>query len=268
MSNTDLVHDLTKLLRIREIFGHYYGTEDLCVFLYALIKQERPRLVVELGTGLGVTMLWMAQAIRENGEGHVYTLDNASQGESCLKIINSHIATGGDVHGADSFNDYSSYINSIIAECDLTDFITPVAATFTPDSLNLLKADLPIFTNKTIDLLFSDFRDHPKTIMGVLIYFLPLMSDYSSIFIDGVSTNPVSFLMLERTVAQLNQGKIPDDFLRAEPDNRRRALIELVARRQFRLMHLVEKKARRQNSTAWLRIEPVDWRPYPDAFMR
>lgn len=268
MSDADPTRDLTKVLRIREIFGHYYGTEDLCVFFYSVIKQERPRLVVELGTGLGVTTLWMGQAIRENGQGHVYTLDNSSHGESCLKIINSHVATEADADSTISFDSYSSYIKSIIAECDLADFITPIAATFTPDSLRLMESGLAIFDNKQIDLLFADFRDHPKTIMGILVYFLPLMSDYSSIFIDGASTNSVSFLMLERVVAQLNQGKVPDDFLRAEPDDRRKALIELVTRRQFRLMHLVEKKPRRQNSTAWLRIEPVDWRPYPEAFMR
>jgi hypothetical protein len=34
---------------------------------------------------------------------------------------------------------------------------------------------------------------------------------------------------------------------------------------RYTLMHMVERKARVQNSTAWLKIEPVDLRPYPAA---
>ncbi|MEJ1967854.1 MAG: hypothetical protein WDN03_04330 [Rhizomicrobium sp.] len=41
------------------------------------------------------------------------------------------------------------------------------------------------------------------------------------------------------------------------------ALRDIVPARRFRLMHLIERRARRQNSTAWLRVEPVDWQPHP-----
>ena len=43
------------------------------------------------------------------------------------------------------------------------------------------------------------------------------------------------------------------------------ALREQVRNSRYTLMHMVERKARVQISTAWLKIEPVDLRPYPTA---
>lgn len=42
---------LEKLSSLRESMGWVYGSEDLCVLLYSLVKRTRPRIVVELGTG-------------------------------------------------------------------------------------------------------------------------------------------------------------------------------------------------------------------------
>jgi hypothetical protein len=84
------------------------------------------------------------------------------------------------------------------------------------------------------------------------------MAGVSSIFFDSASTFMPSFYALERLVGQLNANKIPAAFL-AESDERK--MLELstrIARCDFKLMHLVEKEERAQNSTAWLRIEPCD----------
>jgi len=69
---------LEKLSSLRESMGWVYGSEDLCVLLYSLVKRMRPRIVVELGTGFGVTAAWMAGALRENGSGVIHTYDNGS----------------------------------------------------------------------------------------------------------------------------------------------------------------------------------------------
>ncbi|MGH8464550.1 MAG: hypothetical protein ACRER5_10420, partial [Pseudomonas sp.] len=69
---------LEKLSSLRESMGWVYGSEDLCVLLYSLVKRMRPRTVVELGTGFGVTAAWMAGALRENGGGVIHTYDNGS----------------------------------------------------------------------------------------------------------------------------------------------------------------------------------------------
>src|SRR6266436_5037040 len=59
-------------------FGTFYGTEDFCIFLYGLAKMQRPKVILELGTGFGVTTFWLARAVVENGEGHIWTVDNGS----------------------------------------------------------------------------------------------------------------------------------------------------------------------------------------------
>ena len=44
--------------------------------------------------------------------------------------------------------------------------------------------------------------------------------------------------------------------------------MDLVAIRRFTLMHLVERRARKQNSTAWIKVEPVDYVPHPMTLMK
>ena len=51
-----------------------YGTENFNYFIYSLIKMDKPKTVVELGSGLGTTTLMMAQAIKENKIGILHTI--------------------------------------------------------------------------------------------------------------------------------------------------------------------------------------------------
>lgn len=59
-----------------DVAGAVYGSEDQAQLFYALIKMQKPEVVLELGTALGVTSFWMAQAVKENGTGRVFTVDN------------------------------------------------------------------------------------------------------------------------------------------------------------------------------------------------
>ena len=70
---------LIQLLELRNRIGFIYGSEDISMLFYSLIRREQPLNVVELGTGLGVSALWMAQAVKEVGKGHVWTIDDGSQ---------------------------------------------------------------------------------------------------------------------------------------------------------------------------------------------
>lgn len=45
------------------------------LLLYSLIRSIKPKVVVETGTHRGKTTLYLAQALEDNGEGHVYTYD-------------------------------------------------------------------------------------------------------------------------------------------------------------------------------------------------
>lgn len=48
---------------------------ELRQYVYDHIKKYKPKVVVEVGTHKGVTSLWMSEALRENGEGMLYTVD-------------------------------------------------------------------------------------------------------------------------------------------------------------------------------------------------
>lgn len=48
------------------------------VILYGLIRSMKPEIVVEVGTYRGFSGSWMAQALKENGTGHLYCIDNFS----------------------------------------------------------------------------------------------------------------------------------------------------------------------------------------------
>jgi predicted O-methyltransferase YrrM len=43
--------------------------------LYSLIRAARPATVVEFGTSFGISTLYLAAAIRDNGTGHVFTTE-------------------------------------------------------------------------------------------------------------------------------------------------------------------------------------------------
>ncbi len=45
-------------------------------FLYALVRWLRPVSVVEIGTHIGATAVWLARALQENGVGHLVCIDN------------------------------------------------------------------------------------------------------------------------------------------------------------------------------------------------
>jgi predicted O-methyltransferase YrrM len=232
-----------------ERIGPVYGTEDWSVFLYALVKMQAPQTAVELGTGLGATALWVAQAMKEVGAGKLWTIDSGQDWAGILE------------HSPDLFTprqrtlDFAGYMADMIAQFGLQQHLEFIGRTMPP---------YPVLGQK-LDLLFSDFRHGPNDILEILGHFLPRMADSSSVFIDSASTSFPSYAMLELLVGQLNAGKLPAMLLRTTPVDQHEALWQQVRSSRYTLMHMVERKARVQNSTAWLKIEPVDLRPYPAA---
>lgn len=257
--------DLPRLLRLRDVLGPPYGSEDICMLLYTLVKREKPERVVELGTGLGVSTMWMAKALKENGGGVVLTYDDEREGEKALEVIGGvgqHLPA--EVRPAPGVG-LSDYLQALFRYAGVDDYIDYRHATLALGTDQLLPPGANV--GGQIDLLYSDFSHGPEEVMDVLAYFLPLMSECSSIFIDSASTHLPSYLVLERVIAQLNAGKVPRRFLEVESKERRWSLFQCVTQRTFRLMHLIERRERSQNSTAWIRIEPADWLPHPNAFM-
>ena len=124
------------------------------------------------------------------------------------------------------------------------------------------------FLAAPIDFLFLDIARTPDDILDTLAFFLPHMAESSSIFIDSASTSVVGYLFLEQLIDQLRHGKVPRRFVAGQPPERQRAVTDLIAQRRFTLMHLIERLQRPQNSTAWIRIEPNDYRPHPQTLMK
>jgi hypothetical protein len=258
----DKQDSMISLLEIRSALGPLYGTEDLCVLLYSLVRMERPQNMVEIGTGTGICAAWMAQAVKENGQGHVHTLDNgADEKIICQKVrkVKNQLPSG--LRLINGFT-YEDYLAALFLATGVRKHVSFYNASVSLDQSEMLSEIHPFMRTK-IDLLLCDFAHGPEAIMDLLSYFLPMMSDCSSIFIDSASTHLPSFLLLERLVSQLNNGKMPHHFLTIGSSQKRWQLFEIVTQRSFRLMHLIERKDRVQNSTAWIKIEPTDWVPHP-----
>lgn len=240
---------LGELKRFTDRIGPLFGTEDFCLFLYSLVKMHRPATILEIGTGCGAAALWLAQAVQENGAGHVWTIDDGSewslllQAPACPLLPEERKAT------------HAEFFKHALDRFGLASQVT------------FLQRKVPPFPkiDGKIDLLFSDFLHGPNMILSLLGYFLPRMARASSVLIDSASTAFPSYALLEILVAQFNDGKVPQTLLEMTHEDDRTTVADFVRSSRFTLVHLTEAKNRRQNSTAWIKIEPVDLRPHPAA---
>jgi hypothetical protein len=266
--------DTTALLALIEIsnrLGFIYGSEDISMLLYTMVRREQPLNVVELGTGLGVSALWMAQALKENGQGRITTFDDGSHWQDAQEVRRATrlLAKAAPFADLDAENiDYPGFIDRLTERMGLQDHLT-----FIPEHIDLAKeADIAArryeFMERPVDLVFADIQRGPDDMLDVFSFFLPRTAESASIFIDSASTSLTGFLFLEKLVGQLNNGKVPRHFMANKSPQERRRVLDLIALRRFTLVHLVEKKPRDQNSTAWIKIEPVDYVPHPMTLMK
>jgi hypothetical protein len=247
------------LLAIRDQLGPVYGSEDLCMLLYNMVRREQPQVVVELGTGLGVTTAWIASALKEIGAGCIYTFDNGSHFEDAsVKTFLSQLT--GNLHDLARLSETGSYeacMAWIFHRVDVTDRIKLVKS-----DIDFSAQAVETFTQgQKIDLLFSDFNHAPKTIIPLLGGYLAHMNTTSSMYIDSASTYLPSYWMLEKLVQMLNAKRIPATLRHGLSNEQSAALHNLVDQCSFQLVHLAEKAPRSQNSTAWIRISPDDLFP-------
>jgi hypothetical protein len=252
-----------KLLLLTDIAGPVFGTEQFCLFLYSLARMHEPRIIVELGTGLGVSAFWMALAAKLNGHGHVWTVDDLEyfeQNTTLLKKICSELDRMG--FGSVNCGTPKEYLEGVAKLLQIDNQLT-----FINTRIDLNEArhfEQYPFGDQPIDLLFSDFKHGPAAVLAILGHFLPRMSPSSSIFIDSAATYWPSFLLLENLVTQLNHGKVA----KLLQDRTSVDLSHLVRNLRIVLVHLTEAKTRNQNSAVWLKIEPIDVVPQPRAYMR
>jgi cephalosporin hydroxylase len=267
-----------RLLAWNSLTGEFYGSEDQSIFLYALAKMQRPRNILELGTGLGHTALWLAQAAQENGAGHVWTVDNGARWPETLTYVAQRRTVKAepsdlDALVADAFDipptdtDHVTRLSRLAAGLGLADHVTFLDGTLSLADTNAVTAQSEPFLaealERPIDVLYADFDHYPHAILTVLTKYLPLLSESASIFIDSAASYTPAYLALEHTVDQLNHGKLPAIFCAGTTRTQREQLAEIVATRQFTHVALPETKDRNQNGLAWLRVEPANIVPYP-----
>ena len=238
--------------------GELYGTENFCHFLYSLVKMDRPSIVIELGCGGAATTLTVSQALKENGHGHVWTVDNGAD----WSIDTIRRACQLPFGTFDDDEPYGAFIRRVLETLRLSDVATLVemnldgSTWFAPDA-------------GRIDMLYSDaIGCSVEGCVSIFKYYLPRVSSFSSIFIDRAGTINHVFLFLQYVVDQFNIGKIPWDLLDGVDDNGRSAIERLVRTCEFQLINLTDTKHGKknwvQNSRAWIKIQPVDYRPHND----
>jgi predicted O-methyltransferase YrrM len=238
---------MDELKQFTDRAGLIYGTEDWCLWLYALVKMQRPKTILELGTGALVSTLWLGRAAKENGVGHVWTVDDGRDWPLVFE------RQSGAFPQETITPDFADFFRRIVGKFGFEQQITHLACSMPP---------FPELEDP-IDLLFSDFRHRPEDLVEILAFYLPRLNDAGSVFLDSASTHYPSYALLEAITLQLNAGKIPDLLWQRIEPARREPSLEWVRRRSFQLVHLVESKQRAQNSTAWLRYWPADVRPWP-----
>lgn len=259
MQAWNIKQNMDYLLALREQLGPVYGSEDLCMLLYSMVRREQPLLVVELGTGFGATTAWIASALKEIGDGCIYTFDNGShfQDASVRSFLTQLTGKLADLAQLSKTGSYEACMAWIFEHAEVNDRVKFVKA----DIDFHARAVEPVAQGQKIDLLFSDFNHAPNTIFQLLGAYLPYMNATSSIYIDSASTLLPTYWMLENLVRMLNAKRIPAVLRHGLDNDQLTALDELVDKSSFQLVHLVEKTARSQNSTAWIRISTDDLLP-------
>ena len=229
--------------KLTDSIGQIYGTEDFAVYLYSIVKMYKPSTVVEYGTGLGSTALWIALALEENKLGILHTIDDGSEWDDLKQA-------------KDRFKPYfkERYEDYILNLVNVFDFSKEIR--FYNQKIDYSSFD-------SIDILFSDFQHSPLAVLRCIANNLHKMSENSFIFIDSASTYFPSFQLLNNLVSNLNQNSIPKTLLEIIDPSNLLKFQQKVFSSKFELTHIIENKDRNQNSTAQIKILPNDLMPQP-----
>lgn len=237
------------LKKFTDRIGSFYGTEDFALYLYSLVKMSKPKTVLELGTGLGTTSLWLALGLKENDLGVLHTIDDGSEWENIGKIK--------DLLG-DYYNEnYKDYFLNLLGKFKLSEQVS---------FYNQKITKIDYLDN--IDILFCDYSHGPYSVIKLIADYLHRMSENSFIFIDSASTYYSSFHTLESIIYYLNQGKIPKTLREMIEVSELDSFKEKINLSSLELTHIVENKERNQNSTTQIKISPLDIMPQPRKFIR
>ena len=148
----------------------------------------KPTTVVELGTGVGTTCFLAAQACKENNKGKVITVDN-----------------GGDIR--DSNFDINTDFPLLQKQFELDTVLELRKLTLDFKDLSVLN-DI-----EEVGILFNDIDCSPHYFLTLLRWVLPRVKQECYFIIDRGATYWPNYCVVELTIPQLNQGRIPDILL-------------------------------------------------------
>lgn len=95
---------------------------EVLEFLRTLVTTLKPELIVETGAFLGVSTVWMAEGVRENGFGHIVSceLDPVVFAKAQEKIAASGLGEWIDLHNTSSLDlETSGQIDLLFSDSDL-----------------------------------------------------------------------------------------------------------------------------------------------------
>lgn len=131
------------------------------MLLYTLARNIQPRVVVETGTCLGVSTIWIAAALRANGRGRIHTVDNYS----------THLDS--ERAAAVLYHRRPDSVVERIARAGLTQFVDVRVGDSVPE-LERLRREIP--PDKGVHLAFIDADHSIKGALGDFLAAEPLLA--------------------------------------------------------------------------------------------
>lgn len=250
------------LHKLREVLGPIYGSENTSLLLYTIVKYNKPEVVLELGTGLGVSTLMIAQAIKENGRGIVITIDDDSHENEHFHNLDE-LVKGEELE----FLKFKSTLKETLSlqnmaeSLELSEFIRIVKTNMDFEGQILNVTDDWQLPGQKIDLVFSDFSHGPEECQKILLGLLPFLNYESELLIDSASSNISSLYALEKLVEGLEKGKIPRAIQMIKNGELRKRIIESCQCRNFSMSHFFQKGRDEQNSTLRINLSLPDYLP-------
>ncbi|MDP3920719.1 MAG: class I SAM-dependent methyltransferase [Candidatus Omnitrophota bacterium] len=90
-------------------------------FLFRLVRELQPMTILELGTGFGISTLYIAAASKLNGTGNITTLEGASQPVRIARSNFEKAGLGGNITSIHGF--FQDTLDGILATLGEVDFV-------------------------------------------------------------------------------------------------------------------------------------------------
>jgi hypothetical protein len=227
---------MTQFINIAEyskLTDFHYGTGGFSFYMYGLIKMIKPKIVLELGTGVGTTCFLAAHGCKENGVGKVITVDNGideSQSKFNLDVDFNSLKTKFELDNFLELRNIKLDLNNLNELCDIDE----------------------------VSILFNDISCAPHHFLTILKWLLPRVKNECYFIIDRGATFWPNYCVVELVIPQLNQGKVPK--ILSELINNTDEFEKLIKKYKFSIQHVIKSVDENdsQDSFTIVKIEDND----------